>query len=102
MLFTPLFRVGDRITMRSDLVRGARAHLLCNEDVFPVSSLVVMSSDQQQSGARGVVTLNMTMGVEQFPQCDFSAPQEYYDYGFIDETTVEAYRIMRYLNYNQD
>ena len=98
MLFTPLFRLDDIVTMRNDLRNNQRMHMLYGDATMDADDMYVNSSDIECAGRRGVVSMEWDDGV--FPECDFLGPAEYPGYGFIDETMVEAHRIMRYLRYN--
>lgn len=97
MLYSPLFREGDTITMRDDLLLRMPVNMLyATEDFFfdHEGEFEVAQCDIQQSGKCGVVTSELD-GWE-YPECDLG---NYDSFGFIDETTVEAHRVMQFLQY---
>lgn len=97
MISTPLFRVGDVVTMRDDL----RAHAsIRNSMLFAYEdstyranmSADVLPTDIDSAGDRFVITVMTGHGTQCYAESD--------GYTLPDAMTVEAYKIMRYLNYN--
>lgn len=97
MLSSPLFRVGDTVTMRPNLVERTHADFLFGNDVVSSAELLrVLPCDVQRGGEHGVVSRVVNITTREFPTCSFSDES---DYQFIDETMVEAHRIMKFLMY---
>lgn len=97
MLSSPLFRVGDTVTMRTNLVDQAPANFLFGNDiVHDPDSLRILSCDVYHGGERGVVSRVVNTTAQTFPECIFPGDS---NYQFIDETMVEAHRVMKFLQY---
>lgn len=97
MLSSPLFRVGDTVTMRTNLIERTPADLLFGNDIACDSNLTlrVLSCDVRHSGERGVVS-RVVNTTTTFPECNFPDAS---GYQFIDDTMVEAHRVMKFLKY---
>lgn len=97
MLSSPLFRVGDTVTMRTNLVEHTHADFLFGNDVVQDPGMLhILPCDVRHGGERGVVSRVVNTTTQTFPECDFpDAP----GYKFIDETMEEAQRIMKFLMY---
>ena len=97
MLYSPLFREYDIITMRDDLPLHTPVYMLyATEEFFDdhEGEFEVAQCDIEQLGKRGIVTRELDGWM--YPECDLG---NYDSFGFIDETTVEAHRIMQFLQY---
>lgn len=97
MLSSPLFRVGDTVTMRTNLVEETQADFLFGNDVaFDIDLLRILPGDVLHGGERGVVSRVVDTIEQTWPECDFP---DVSGYQFIDETMVEAHRVMKFLEY---
>lgn len=97
MLSNPLFRVGDTVTMRMNLVERTRANCLFGNDIASnVELLRILPCDVLHGGAHGVVSRVVNTTTRTFPECIFPDDS---NYQFIDETMVEAHRVMKFLKY---
>jgi hypothetical protein len=92
-----LFRVGDTVTMRMNLVERTHADFLFGNDIASSAELLrILPCDVQHGGQRGVVSRVVNTTTQTFPECIFSDDS---NYQFIDETMVEAHRVMKFLEY---
>lgn len=97
MLSSPLFRIGDTVTMRTNLVEHTYADFLFGNDIASsVTELRILPCDVQRGGEHGVVSRVVNLTERTFPTCSFSDES---DYQFIDDTMVEAHRVMKFLQY---
>lgn len=99
MLYSPLFRAGDTITMRDDLLLRMPVDMLyATEDFFDdhAGEFEVAQCDIEQRGKCGIVTSKLDGWM--YPECDLG---DYDSFGFIDETTVEARRVMQFLRFHR-
>lgn len=99
MLYSPLFREGDTITMRDDLqLRMPVDVLYATEDFFDdhAGEFEVAQCDIQQCGKCGLVISELNGWM--YPECDLGGSESF---GFIDETTVEARRVMQFLQFHR-
>ena len=95
MLSSPLFRVGDTVTMRTNLVEQTPANFLFGNDIACDPDLLhILSCDVRHGGERGVVSRVINTMTPTFPECNFPDAS---GYQFIDETMVEAHRVMKFL-----
>lgn len=99
MLFSPLFRVGDVVTVRSDLQPSGVVHMLFAYDdteYTDTESAHVLYSDIHNAGHKFVIVRAAGHDHGFAEHGDLSSETQ----TIPDELTVEARRVMRYMDYS--